>query len=64
MISNIITYLFIGTCWVLILDIATNYLQSKNKFSSLEKVWVALIWPITFIIFVYHFIKTYLDGPN
>lgn len=64
MISNIITYLFIGTCWVLFLDVTAYFLKSDNNLTPIEKIVTSLIWPITFITFIYHFVKTFFSDPN
>ena len=64
MISNIITYLFIGTCWILLLDIIAYFLNSEHNLSPTEKIVTSLIWPITLITFVYHFVKTFFSDPN
>jgi hypothetical protein len=60
--NNIITYLFIGTCWVLFLDITSYYYNTNTQLDSKEKIITALLWPITFIIFVYHFIKSWFNN--
>ena len=46
MINNIITYLFIGTCWVLFLDVTAYILKSDNNLTPKEKIVTSLIWPI------------------
>jgi len=61
-VNNIITYLFIGTCWVLVLDISSHYFSPNNTLTPAEKVVTGLIWPITFIIFMYHFIKGWFNN--
>lgn len=55
--SNIITYLFIGVTFNLVLDLLTGYLESENRLNFKEKVIATLIWPIALIIFTYHFVK-------
>lgn len=60
--NNIITYLFIGTCWVLFLDITSYYYNTSTQLDSKEKIITALLWPITFIIFAYHFIKSWFNN--
>ena len=62
MMSNIITYLFIGVVWNLILDIASNYLETENRFNFREKLFLGLLWPIMIIIFAYHFFKSIKNG--
>lgn len=55
--SNIITYLFIGVTFNLVLDLLNGYLESENRLNFKEKVIATLIWPIALIIFTYHFVK-------
>jgi L-asparagine transporter-like permease len=64
MFSIIINYLFIGVFWVFLLDVIGYLLKSNNNLTPLEKVVTSLFWPITFIIFTYYFIKTFIDGSN
>lgn len=62
MISNIITYLIIGVALNLIYDWAVNSVGAEYRFTFKERVIVTLIWPFSVIIFIYHFIKSMLDG--
>jgi hypothetical protein len=64
MLNNIILYLFIGVCWVGLLDLVNYYLKSKTELTLVEKIVTSLFWPFTFIIFTYYFVKTFIDGPN
>ena len=54
---TILNYLFIGTLFILILDIMGYYLNAKPIFSNLERIVVILFWPISLVVFVYHFFK-------
>ena len=60
--SNVITYLFIGLIWDAILSFITLITESKHKLSNYERVFSLVLWPFTLITFVYHFIKTTLNG--
>ena len=55
--SLIITYLFFGVLWNIILDFITTIMESENGLNNKEKAFSILIWPISLIIFGYHFIK-------
>ena len=55
--SLIITYLFFGVLWNVVLDFITTITESENGLTNVEKVFSIVIWPISLIIFIYHFIK-------
>ena len=55
--SLIITYLFFGVLWNVVLDSITTITESKHGLNNWEKVFSIVIWPISLIIFIYHFIK-------
>jgi hypothetical protein len=58
MINSITYYLLLGVLWDLILNWVANSTNSKNILTNKEKIINILIWPISLIIFTYHFIKT------
>lgn len=55
--SLVITYLFFGVLWNVVLDFITTITESENGLTNVEKVFSIVIWPISLIIFIYHFIK-------
>ena len=57
----IITYLFYGVVWNIILDLISTTLESEHKLNNWERVFSILAWPLTFITFIYHFIKTFFQ---
>ena len=59
---KIITYLFIGVSWDIIMNFISFLIQSKNKFNNFERLFNIVAWPWTFTVFMYHFLKTYLRG--
>ena len=59
--NNIITYLFIGVIWTLTLDFVNYLIQSKVEMRWWEKTINISIWPFTFIVFSYHFIKSIIN---
>ena len=61
--SWIITYLMIGVFGLFIYEKAVDYLESELRFNNRERVIVGLLWPIMLLIFIYHFIKTIINGP-
>jgi len=64
MISNIINYLMIGVLFNWIFDLITDHLESDNKLTIKEKLIVTVIWPLGILTFIYHFIKSMVNGPN
>ena len=58
--SSLITYLLIGIGW----DVMLNFIMTiteGNKFTFQERMYSLLLWPISFCIFAYHFIKTFIE---
>jgi len=45
-------YLLIGTLFTLSLDIISNFLETKQRFSNLERFVVILFWPIAMFVFI------------
>jgi TM2 domain-containing membrane protein YozV len=62
MLSNIITYLFIGVIWTAALDFVNYIIQSNVELRWWEKLINILVWPFTFVVFSYHFIKSIING--
>jgi hypothetical protein len=59
--SSVITYLFFGVLWDIILHFIGTILESESKLNNWERVFSILAWPLTLIIFIYHFIKTFFQ---
>ena len=59
--SNVITYLFFGVLWDVILHFITIIMESDNKLSNKERIFSIIFWPITLFVFVYHFTKTFFQ---
>lgn len=55
---SIVIYLFYGIVWNVILDLIATASESENRLNNWERVFSILAWPLTLIIFIYHFIKT------
>lgn len=60
--NNLITYLFFGIIWDVILHFISTITEGNNELSTKERIFSLVLWPITFIIFMYHFIKTFNNG--
>lgn len=56
---SIVAYLFYGVVWNVILDLISTALESNHRLNNWERVFSILAWPLTLIIFTYHFIKTF-----
>jgi hypothetical protein len=56
--SSVITYLFFGMLWDVILHFITIIMESEHKLNNWERVFSILVWPITLLVFIYHFTKT------
>ena len=59
--SSVITYLFFGVLWDVILHFISTILESEHKLNNGERVFSILAWPFTLIIFTYHFVKTFFQ---
>ena len=59
--SSIITYLFFGVLWDVILYFITIIMESDNKLSNKERIFSIIFWPVTLFVFVYHFTKTFFQ---
>lgn len=57
--SSVITYLFFGVVWDIILYSIGTILESESKLNNWERVFSILAWPLTLIIFTYHFVRTF-----
>lgn len=57
----ILTYVLLGVFWNIILDFIGFITESKTKLTNYEKAFSIVLWPITIIIFGYHFIKSLLQ---
>jgi len=53
----IITYLLAGFILVLIVDYSATKTNPENLLTDREKFFMALIWPISLILFIYYIIK-------
>ena len=59
--SSVITYLFFGVLWDVILHFITTIMESDNKLSNKERIFSIIFWPVTLFVFVYHFTKTFFQ---
>lgn len=61
--SYIILYLFAGLFFNFLYDrlVDSNVELQDNRFTWGERFAVMLFWPITLVVFVYHFVKGMFD---
>jgi hypothetical protein len=57
----VIIYLFWGVVWDVVLNFVSTITDSENKLTSYERVYSLVLWPISFCIFMYHFVKTFFQ---
>ena len=60
MIMYIIYYLFVGIMFNFLFDKLVDYTeQEQMRFTSMERIYTTLVWPIALIVFLYNFIRTF-----
>ena len=57
----VIIYLFWGIVWDVVLNFVSTITNSENKLTNYERVYSLVLWPISFCIFTYHFVKTFFN---
>ena len=65
---SILNYFFIGVAFTFVLDLILTKLQSNPLMEGIIKNWgwkeriaCILIWPLSLIVFIYSFIKSYFE---
>ena len=60
MIIYIIYYLFAGIAFNFLFDKFVDYTEIEEmRFTSMERIYTTLVWPIALIVFLYNFIRTF-----
>ena len=55
----IIYYLFAGIMFNFLFDKLVDYTeQEQMRFTTMERIYTTLVWPIALIVFLYNFIRT------
>jgi|TARA_B110000908_G_scaffold128361_1_gene150726 hypothetical protein len=55
-------YLTLGLIFTLVVDrIAKKHLPEEKQFTNPERFFTSLLWPLNLAIFLFHFIKEYLN---
>lgn len=60
MIFYFTTYLFIGLCFSALMDKLSDINVEAESFTNLERLSMALLWPIGLIVFLYQLVVAYL----
>lgn len=57
MLNYFIYYLLIGLLFNLIVDLLSDHLETRNRLTTIEKVFVCFLWPWAAYKLVYEFLK-------
>lgn len=60
--SYLVTYLFLGAIFTLLVDVLGNFLESEVKFTNPERIFVIVVWPFALFVFVRDFIKAFRNN--
>ena len=59
MLTHIFYYVSIGVLLNFLFDLLINYIEDEtNRFTTWERVFTTLLWPIALGVFIYNFVKT------
>ena len=62
MITYIIYYVFIGVFFNFLFDKVVDYLEQEQiRFTTMERIITSLLWPIALLVFLYNFIKSFIE---
>ena len=54
-------YIFLGTTFMLLLDILAWFYKLDNPMTNPERIFIIVLFPITFLLFITTFIKSYIQ---
>lgn len=63
-VKLITEYIFLGTTFMLLLDLMARFYKMDNPMTNTERVFIILLFPLTFLLFLGTFVKTYLEEIN
>ena len=63
-IKIILEYIFLGTTFMLLLDIMAWFFKIDTPLTNTERMFVIIFFPLTFLLFLGTFVKTYLEEIN
>ena len=62
MIIYIIYYVFIGVFFNFLFDKIVDFLEQEQiRFNLMERIITSLLWPIALLVFLYNFIKSFIE---
>ena len=62
MITYIFYYVSIGVLFNFLFDKVIDYLEQEHiRFTTMERIVTTLLWPIAVLVFVYNFIKSFIE---
>ena len=63
--STLMNYLLLGVVFNAAYDFAITCIKREElRFTIVERVVFAIVWPVYFILLVINFIKTIINGSN
>ncbi len=54
-------YIFLGTTFMLLLDVLAWFYKMENPMTNGERIFIIVLFPITFLLFIVTFIKSYIQ---
>ena len=62
MITYVIYYVFIGVFFNFLFDKVVDFLEQEHiRFNLMERAITSLLWPIAVLVFLYNFIKSFIE---
>ena len=62
MITYIFYYVSIGVLFNFLFDKVIDYLEQEQiRFTIMERIITTLLWPIALLVFLYNFIKSFIE---
>jgi hypothetical protein len=63
--STLMNYLLLGVVFNAAYDFAITYIKKEElRFTMVERVVFAIVWPIYVLLLIINFIKTIINGSN
>ena len=62
MITYIFYYVSIGVLFNFLFDKVIDFLEQEQiRFTTMERIVTTLLWPIAVLVFLYNFIKSFIE---
>lgn len=63
--STLMNYLLVGVVFNATYDLAITYIKKEElRFTMVERIIFAIVWPIYVLLLIINFIKTIINGSN